>query len=53
MLENAGELEECLERMSFNPSNIEYRYEPPFKFTGKIDKLTFKLETEPKAAAKP
>ncbi len=31
---------------------IEYRYEPPFKFTGTIDKLTFKLEPEPKAAAK-
>jgi arylsulfatase A-like enzyme len=31
---------------------LEYRYEPPFKFTGKIDKLTFKLEPfkEPKAA---
>jgi arylsulfatase A-like enzyme len=25
---------------------IEYRYDPPFKFTGKIDKLTFKLEPE-------
>ena len=23
---------------------IEYRYEVPFNFTGKIDKLTFKLE---------
>ena len=23
---------------------IEYRYDPPFKFTGKLDKLTFKLE---------
>jgi hypothetical protein len=23
---------------------IEYRYDSPFKFTGKIDKLTFKLE---------
>ena len=23
---------------------IEYRYEVPFKFTGKIDRLTFKLE---------
>lgn len=23
---------------------IEYRYDVPFKFTGKIDKLTFKLE---------
>jgi hypothetical protein len=22
---------------------LEYRYDPPFKFTGKIDKLTFKL----------
>ncbi|MER2625827.1 MAG: arylsulfatase [Accumulibacter sp.] len=31
---------------------IEYRYDPPFKFTGKIDKLTFKLEPEPIAAAK-
>ncbi len=26
---------------------IEYRYDPPFKFTGKIDKLTFKLEPFP------
>ena len=25
---------------------IEYRYDPPFKFTGKFDKLTFKLEPE-------
>jgi arylsulfatase A-like enzyme len=23
---------------------LEYRYDPPFKFTGKIDKLTYKLE---------
>ena len=22
---------------------IEYRYDPPFKFTGKINKLTFKV----------
>ena len=26
---------------------LQYRYDPPFKFTGKINKLTFKLE--PKA----
>ena len=26
---------------------LEYRYDPPFKFTGKINKLTFKLEPEP------
>ena len=26
---------------------VEYRYEPPFKFTGKIEKLTFKLEPLP------
>ena len=25
---------------------LEYRYDAPFKFTGKIDKLTFKLEPE-------
>jgi arylsulfatase A-like enzyme len=25
---------------------VEYRYDPPFKFTGKINKLTFKLEPE-------
>ena len=31
---------------------IEYRYDPPFKFTGTIDKLTFRLEPEPKATAK-
>ena len=29
---------------------VEFRYDVPFKFTGKIDKLTFKLEPEPKAA---
>jgi arylsulfatase len=29
---------------------IEYRYDPPFKFTGKINKLTFKLEPEAMAA---
>ena len=28
---------------------IEYRYDPPFKFTGKINKLTFKPEPESKA----
>jgi hypothetical protein len=25
-------------------------YDPPFKFTGKINKLTFKLEPEPRGA---
>jgi hypothetical protein len=30
---------------------IEYRYDPPFKFTGKIHKLTFKLEPEVKDPA--
>jgi arylsulfatase len=28
---------------------LEYRYDVPFKFTGKIDKLTFKVEAEPEA----
>jgi arylsulfatase len=32
---------------------IEYRYDPPFKFTGTIDKLTFKLEPEQHTAAAP
>jgi hypothetical protein len=35
---------------------LEYRYDTPFKFTGKIDKLTFKLEPftkEQEASAKP
>lgn len=32
---------------------LEYRYDVPFKFTGKINKLTFKLEPEPKEAPKP
>jgi len=32
---------------------LEYRYDPPFKFTGKINKLTFKLEPEVKAVAEP
>ena len=31
---------------------VEYRYDVPFKFTGKIDKLTFKLEPEQDASAK-
>ena len=31
---------------------IEYRYDVPFKFTGKIDKLTFKLEPKQTATAK-
>ena len=30
---------------------LEYRYEPPFRFTGKINKLTFKLEPERAATA--
>ncbi len=30
---------------------IEYRYDPPFKFTGKLDKLTFDLH--PMEAAQP
>jgi len=29
---------------------LKYRYDVPFKFTGKINKLTFKLEPESKAA---
>jgi arylsulfatase len=32
---------------------VEYRYDPPFRFTGKINKLTVKLEPEPAAKAKP
>jgi hypothetical protein len=32
---------------------LEYRYDVPFKFTGKIDKLTFKLEPEQRAEANP
>ncbi len=32
---------------------LEYRYDVPFKFTGKIDKLTFKLEPEQATDAKP
>jgi arylsulfatase A-like enzyme len=31
---------------------LEYRYDVPFKFTGKIKKLTFKLEPEPKETPK-
>jgi hypothetical protein len=30
---------------------LEYRYDPPFKFNGRIDKLTFRLEPEVKAVA--
>jgi arylsulfatase len=32
---------------------LEYRYEVPFKFTGKIAKLTFKLEPQEAGKAKP
>jgi arylsulfatase A-like enzyme len=31
---------------------LEYRYDPPFKFTGKINKLTFRLEPEPQTQGK-
>jgi hypothetical protein len=31
---------------------LEYRYDVPFKFTGKIDKLTFKLKPWPEPAVK-
>jgi len=30
---------------------LEYRYEPPFAFTGKIDKVIFRLRPEPKTAS--
>jgi hypothetical protein len=32
---------------------LEYRYDVPFKFTGKINKLTFKLEPKPEKAPEP
>ncbi len=32
---------------------LEYRYETPFKFTGKIDKLTFELKPKHEAKAAP
>jgi hypothetical protein len=31
---------------------LEYRYDPPFKFSGKINKVTFKLEPEKRTDAK-
>ncbi len=31
---------------------IEYRYDPPFKFTGKIDRLTFELGPDLASEAK-
>jgi arylsulfatase len=31
---------------------LEYRYDVPFKFTGKIDKLTFRLEPQPEDTEK-
>ena len=30
---------------------LQYRYDPPFKFTGTINRVTFKLEPEPAVAA--
>ena len=32
---------------------LKYRYDVPFKFTGKINKLTFNLEPGSKAAPEP
>ena len=32
---------------------VEHRYDTPFKFTGKINRLTFKLEPEKRAEATP
>lgn len=34
-------------------AQVEFRYEPPFKFTGTIDKLTFNLEPETLPAKEP
>jgi arylsulfatase len=31
---------------------IEYRYDSPFRFTGKINKVTFDLEPAPRTAEK-
>ena len=31
---------------------LEYRYDPPFKFTGKIDRLTFELDPDQASEAK-
>ena len=36
-----------------SPVSLDYFDRAPFKFTGKINKLTFKLEPEPKAAPEP
>jgi hypothetical protein len=33
-------------------AELEYHYDVPFKFTGKIDKLTFRLEPEQDTSAK-
>ena len=33
-------------------ASMEYRYNVPFKFTGKINKLTIKLEPDSKATSK-
>jgi hypothetical protein len=33
-------------------AELEYHYDVPFKFTGKIDKLTFRLEPEQDRSAK-
>ena len=32
---------------------VEYRYDPPFRFTGKIDRLTFELGPDQSSEAKP
>ena len=32
---------------------LEYRYNSPFKFTGKLNKLTFEVDPEPKEAPGP
>ncbi len=32
---------------------LEFRYDPPFKFTGRINKVTFKLEPQPDVPPKP
>ena len=49
---SAGETFDVGEDTRTGVALIEYRYDVPFKFTGKIDKLTFKLEPEQTATAK-
>jgi len=48
---HVSQFSECSAQL-LRHASLEHRYDPPFRFTGQINKLTFKLEPEQTVGAK-